>query len=104
MGSMKSDLHPVWHHQAKISCACGNTFTTGSIKADIHVEICSKCHPFYTGEKRLVDTLGQVERFTVRRDQATKTPYVKKADKKRAQQETKQQTPRTLKEMLLGQQ
>lgn len=101
---MKSDTHPVWHDQAKVACACGNTFTTGSIKAEIHVEICSKCHPFYTGEKRLVDTLGQVERFTVRRDQAGKTPYVKKADKKKAQQEKKQQTPRTLKEMLLGQQ
>lgn len=60
---MKANLHPLWHPEAKVTCACGNTFTTGSTLEQIRVEICSNCHPFYTGAQKFVDTLGQVDRF-----------------------------------------
>ena len=60
---MKSGIHPQWYPNAKVSCACGETFITGSTLPEIRVEICSACHPFFTGTQKLVDTLGQVERF-----------------------------------------
>ncbi len=60
---MKPKIHPEFYTDAKVICACGNTFTTGSTKKEIRVDLCSKCHPFYTGEQRMVDTMGRVERF-----------------------------------------
>ena len=60
---MKEKIHPKYFPQAKVICACGNTWTTGSTKEVIHTDMCSKCHPFYTGEQRIVDTEGQVDRF-----------------------------------------
>ena len=60
---MKKDIHPQYKPQAKVVCACGNTFTTGSTLNEIHIEICSTCHPFYTGKQKLVDDRGRVERF-----------------------------------------
>ena len=63
---MKKDLHPTYFAQAKVVCACGNTFTTGSTREELHVEICSACHPFYTGKQKLVDTAGRVEKFQKR--------------------------------------
>lgn len=60
---MKEKIHPKYYPEAKVSCACGNTFTTGSTRPQLKVELCSKCHPFFTGEQRIVDTAGQVERF-----------------------------------------
>jgi large subunit ribosomal protein L31 len=60
---MKPKIHPEYYTDAKVICACGNTFTTGSTKKTLKVELCSKCHPFFTGEQRVVDTLGRVERF-----------------------------------------
>lgn len=59
---MKSGIHPEFH-QAQIRCACGNVLQAGSTKPDIHVEICSQCHPFFTGKQKLVDTAGRIERF-----------------------------------------
>ncbi len=59
---MKAGIHPEYV-EATVHCACGNTFTTRSTKANLRVELCSKCHPFFTGDQRLVDTGGQVERF-----------------------------------------
>jgi large subunit ribosomal protein L31 len=59
---MKSDIHPEYS-EATIKCACGNTFTVGSTKKEISVEICSHCHPFFTGKQKLVDTAGRIERF-----------------------------------------
>jgi large subunit ribosomal protein L31 len=59
---MKQGIHPQYH-QARVACACGETFVTGSTKKEIRVEICSKCHPFYTGARRLVDAEGRVQRF-----------------------------------------
>ena len=62
---MKEGIHPEYH-RATIRCACGETFETGSTKKDIFVEICSKCHPFFTGKQKLVDTSGRVEKFNRR--------------------------------------
>lgn len=59
---MKKDIHPEYM-EAQVTCACGNTFTIGSTKPVIKVELCSKCHPFFTGDRRIVDTAGRVERF-----------------------------------------
>jgi len=61
---MKKDLHPKYYPEAKVTCACGNTWTTGSTKEEIRTEVCSACHPFFTGEQqRLIDMEGQVDRF-----------------------------------------
>jgi len=60
---MKEKIHPTYYQDAKAICSCGNTFTIGSTKKEIKVELCSKCHPFFTGEQRVVDTAGRVERF-----------------------------------------
>ncbi len=63
---MKAKIHPKYYDNAKVTCLCGNTFTTGSTKPELRVEVCSKCHPFYTGQQRIVDTMGRVERFKKR--------------------------------------
>jgi large subunit ribosomal protein L31 len=60
---MKKDIHPKYYPQAKVKCACGNTFTVGSTLEFIETEICSACHPFYTGKKKILDTMGQVQKF-----------------------------------------
>ena len=67
---MKENIHPKYYHLV-IRCACGATYETGSTKPDIHVELCSACHPFFTGKQKLVDSAGRVERFEKR--------YAKKA-------------------------
>ena len=59
---MKKDLHPAYV-ETTVTCTCGNTFTTRSTKSDLHVELCSECHPFYTGKQKLVDTGGRIDRF-----------------------------------------
>lgn len=69
---MKKDIHPKYYEQAKVICACGNTWTTGSTQEVIHTEMCSVCHPFFTGEQRIVDTAGQVDRFQKRKERADK--------------------------------
>ncbi|MFP3898388.1 MAG: 50S ribosomal protein L31 [Dehalococcoidia bacterium] len=63
---MKDKIHPKYNNEAKISCLCGSTFTAGSTKDEIRVEVCSRCHPFFTGEQRIVDSMGRVERFKKR--------------------------------------
>jgi large subunit ribosomal protein L31 len=63
---MKKDLHPQYFANAKVVCACGNTFTTGSTKEELHVEICSNCHPFYTGKQNLLDVAGTIDKFKKR--------------------------------------
>ncbi|MBT3942464.1 MAG: 50S ribosomal protein L31 [Chloroflexi bacterium] len=60
---MKTEIHPEYHADAQVTCACGNTWTTGSTSAELRVALCSNCHPFYTGEQRIVDTEGRVERL-----------------------------------------
>jgi large subunit ribosomal protein L31 len=63
---MKKNIHPTYYSNAKIICACGNNFTIGSTIKEIHVEICSKCHPFYTGKQKLIDTARRIDRFKAR--------------------------------------
>jgi len=63
---MKADTHPTYFPEAKVICACGNTFSTGATVKEIHVELCSACHPFYTGKQKLVDTARRVEKFKER--------------------------------------
>ena len=63
---MKSDIHPTYFPHAKVTCACGAVYTIGSTKEKLSVEICRKCHPFYTGGDKLIDTAGRVERFKQR--------------------------------------
>ena len=60
---MKKDIHPKYHKDVKVICACGSTFTTGSTREEISTELCSVCHPFYTGKQKLVDTARRVEKF-----------------------------------------
>jgi len=60
---MKKGIHPKYYDKAKVICACGNTFTTGSTVEEIHTEICSVCHPFYTGQQKVMDDRGRVDRF-----------------------------------------
>lgn len=60
---MKADIHPKYYPDATVVCACGNTWTTGATQKMIRTDVCSACHPFFTGEQRIVDTAGQVERF-----------------------------------------
>ncbi len=60
---MKQGIHPTYYEDAVVICSCGNTWTTGSTQKEIHTDVCSACHPFFTGEQRIVDTAGQVERF-----------------------------------------
>ncbi|MBI4993594.1 50S ribosomal protein L31 [Candidatus Wolfebacteria bacterium] len=70
---MKKDVHPQYHKNAKIQCACGAKFSIGSTNPEIQVEICSQCHPFFTGRTNLIDTAGRVEKFKARRAKAKTT-------------------------------
>lgn len=76
---MKTEIHPKYNTDAKVSCSCGNTFTVGSTQKDIKVEICSSCHPFFTGNEKVIDAAGRVERFKARR--AAAKPTVSKSKK-----------------------
>lgn len=76
---MKTNIHPEWYPEAKVTCACGNTFSTGSTVPAIRVELCSACHPFFTGQQKFVDTLGQVDRFIKK----TETSKVKQEERQR---------------------
>jgi large subunit ribosomal protein L31 len=72
LGRMKAETHPTYFPQAKVTCVCGNAFTVGSTKEKLSVEICSACHPFYTGNEKILDAAGRVEKFKARKAAATK--------------------------------
>ena len=91
---MKQNTHPQYEAMV-VSCACGNTFTVGGTRKALHVDVCNKCHPFFTGTQKFIDALGRVDKFMAKR--AAASGYVKKS-KKSADQTDK--TPKTLKEML----
>lgn len=101
---MKKDIHPQWYPEAKITCACGNTFTAGSTRPSIQVEICSACHPFFTGEMKYIDTLGRVEKFQTKQKAAQAKKYIKKRDRQKLkvkrEKEAEKKRPKSLKEML----
>lgn len=100
---MKADIHPQWYTETTVTCVCGNTFKVGSTKPTITVEICHKCHPFFTGEMKYVDTLGRVEKFQKKQEKAKKSIVVLEAKKQKIR-EKKQEAkhPKSLREMLLG--
>lgn len=83
---MKKDIHPKYYPEAKVSCACGNVFAVGSTQPEIKVEICSACHPFFTGKQKLVDTARRVEKFEARaakKDAAKKSKSIKHQELKK---------------------
>ena len=107
--SMKKDIHPTYYPNARISCACGAVIEFGSTQKEMTTEICSSCHPFYTGKKRLMDTAGKVERFKAREEMTrvmqetkiiaaakTKSKVTKAADDKKGKPKT---TPRATKKI-----
>ena len=96
---MKQGIHPTYYTDAKVTCAsCGNTWTTGSTKKEIHVEICSKCHPFFSGESaRMIDIEGQVDRFYKKLQ--VRQAYV---DEKKTRAESKVSPKRPIAELELG--
>lgn len=69
---MKNNIHPKYYNKAKIKCACGAEFEVGSTKEYMEVEICSKCHPFYTGKEKIVETIGQIQKFKKRLEKKKK--------------------------------
>ena len=69
---MKAETHPTYFPEAKVTCVCGRSFAAGSTKEKLEVEICSACHPFYTGNEKILDAAGRVEKFKARRAAATK--------------------------------
>lgn len=91
---MKTTIHPTYYSNATVVCGCGNTFTVGSTKERISVEICAKCHPLYTGEQRFVDTKGQVEKFATRMKKAQLMP--RKVKKERDNKPREQKSLRDL--------
>ena len=97
---MKQEIHPTYYDEAKVVCACGNTFTTGSTKPEIRVEICSNCHPFYTGAAKFVDTEGRVERFQRQEKEAVVTSEQIKKRKEAKAPKKPEEHPQTLKEMM----
>lgn len=95
---MKADIHPQYFSEAQVVCACGNKFTVGSTTQTIHIQLCNKCHPFYTGQQKFVDTVGRIEQFRQKQEKAK--VVVAKAEKEKKEKE--EYRPRTLKEMLTG--
>jgi len=98
--SMKASGHPTYNDQAQVICVCGNRFTVGSTQDTIHVELCYKCHPFYTGEQKFVDSASRIQKFQAKQKVAQEykvTAKKKVDDKKKADNE-----PKTLREMLIG--
>jgi len=86
---MKKDIHPTYYTNAQVICSCGNTWTTGSTKEVLRTDVCSQCHPFFTGEQRIVDTAGQVDRFMKRLDRYGK--HQQQASQREEQAQAKQE-------------
>jgi large subunit ribosomal protein L31 len=94
---VKQGIHPQYHADAKVVCACGNTWTTGSTQAELRTDICSQCHPFFTGQQRIIDTGGQVERFTTRLETAER---LRQVEAKRAKARAERKRARALVEIV----
>lgn len=86
--AVKEKIHPKWYPEAKVHCACGNHFTTGSTMPEIAVEICSACHPLFTGQQKFVDTAGRVDKFR-QREEIAKRKQQEAADRKAKREATK---------------
>lgn len=85
---MKANIHPTWYPEAKVTCACGNTFTMGATFPEITVEVCYNCHPFYTGQMKFVDTAGRVDAFKAKQAKIH-DKIVSKAEKRRIKREAR---------------
>src|SRR3990167_356348 len=96
---MKTGIHPTYFNDAQVVCSCGNMFVTGSTRQQIRVEVCYKCHPLYTGEKRYVDTLGQVGKFQKKQERAAE--FKASTAGKKAKKQEKQGDGKSLRELLL---
>ena len=96
---MRTEIHPTYYTDAQVICSCGNSWTTGSTRQSIRTDICSKCHPFYTGEQRIVDTAGQVDRFMKRLDRYSTHQEVASVRNEVAQKKLEQ---RFLKQQLIA--
>lgn len=97
---MKANIHPKYFEAAQVICACGNRFTTGSTLEEIRVELCNKCHPFYTGEQKFVDSASRIQKFQQKQNIAKQ--YLTKRVKKQEEQKAKDTAPKTLREMLMA--
>jgi large subunit ribosomal protein L31 len=97
---MKAQGHPTYFPDAQVVCVCGNKFTVGSTKQQIHVEFCYKCHPYYTGEQRFVDTASRIQKFQTKQKKAI--DYKSVVTKKKEDQRKQQEGPKSLREMLMG--
>lgn len=85
---MKAQIHPTWYPEARVTCACGNSFSVGTTVAEIKVEVCYNCHPFYTGQMKYVDTAGRVEAFKSRQAGAHKD-FLSKSEKRKLKKQKK---------------
>ena len=102
---MKATIHPKWYENAKVTCACGNTFTVGDTLPEITVEVCSNCHPFYTGKMKFVDTAGRVDAFKARQKGASNKVLSKterRAIKRQQRIEREEKRPDSLEEVRAG--
>lgn len=100
---MKQGIHPDWYSETKVTCACGNSFITGSTLPEIRVDICSMCHPFFTGQQKFIDTLGQVERFQKRQTEAKAKQIERRKilESKKVQKEELRKDKPTLRDLLM---
>jgi len=94
---MKPGIHPQYFDDCKITCACGNSFTTGATVPEIKIDVCSKCHPFFTGEMKFVDTLGRVEKFQKKQEKAKE---IKAQTVKKMEERKERVRPSSLREMI----
>ncbi len=84
---MKKDIHPEYHSDAKITCSCGAVFPVGSTKAELSIETCSQCHPFFTGKQKIVDSTGRVDRFKKLADKSAEAKTARKGVRSRAEKQ-----------------
>ena len=99
---MKAKIHPNYYPEANVTCVCGNTFTVGSTLPEIKVEVCSNCHPFYTGQMKYVDTAGRVDKFKAAQKMATVKTLSKaqrREEKKKKKLAKQMEGPRSLSEL-----
>lgn len=87
---MKKDIHPKYYNNAKVTCACGAAFSVGSTQENIYVEICSQCHPFFTGKEKLLDTAGRVDKFKARMEAAKKYQSTKEQKNQKTEEPKKE--------------
>lgn len=90
---MKPEIHPTYNEKVTVTCACGNSFEVGSTASELSVEVCSNCHPFYTGKQKLVDTAGRVDKFRQRQEETAKKQAAKKTTPAKATKKSSKKKP-----------